>query len=192
MVRRRFVATTVSLVLSSLLGACNPGLSLNPIAEPTTTAVPTVIPSPTPPSAADIVKQGDALLLESDFADAEIAYRKAISTDVEYAPAYAALSALDNWLGKVPDALTQARKAVELAPESGKAQIALADAQISVHANEEALKAAQKAWNLSHRAPPLRLYSPARIYLITHMTKRKPPQRKPMRWINNLHRPITR
>lgn len=141
-----FLFVLIVCLAISLLAACKPS-------PPPATSTPTVIPSPTPIPLDEWVKEGDALLLRSDLAGAEVAYKRVITAQADYSAAYIGLSRVYRWLpGREDDALAQAQKAVELAPDSAAAQAALAAAQINQDTPEEAAAAAEKAAKLDEKS----------------------------------------
>jgi tetratricopeptide (TPR) repeat protein len=142
-------------LLACLVAACGPAPTPTPVPTntppPTATALPTAttVPTATPLPLAGWVEEGDALLLQSDFAGAEAAYQRAIDFDPKYHPAYVGLSWARIWqMGREEEALAPAEMAVELAPESAAAYAALAQAHLSQLSIGEAVAAAEKAAEL--------------------------------------------
>jgi tetratricopeptide (TPR) repeat protein len=173
---QRMVSVFVVLCLAvSLLTACGPSATPTPSPTatplptatprptatpvptatplPTATPVPTATPTPTPLPLAEWVKEGNALLQQSDFAGAEATYRRAIEADASYHPAYVGLSRVYLWqTGREDDALAQAQKAVESAPDSAAAYAVLARAQIAQEAPSEAVAAGEQAVELDEKS----------------------------------------
>ena len=119
-----------------------------PTPIPTPTAVPTATPIPTPTAIPPQawVQNGDDLLVESDFAAAEVAYRHALEADPNHAPAYIGLARVCRaQVGREEEQLAHARKAVELAPDNAVAQAMLSDAYMVTWAFADAVTAAEKA-----------------------------------------------
>ncbi len=136
----------VGMAAIYLLTACKP-------APPPPSPTPTVEPTPTPIPLDEWIQEGDTLLRRSDFAGAEAAYQRAIAAQADYAPAYISLSYVYRWLpGRDHDALSQAQKAVELAPDSAAAFAALASAYINKYAPTEAVKAGEQAVKLDEKS----------------------------------------
>ena len=135
-------------------------------APPTATPLPTATPSPTPLPLAEWVEEGDALLQQSDFAGAEAAYRRVIEAEASYSSAYAGLSRVYLWqTGREDDALAQAQKAVELAPDSAVAYAVLARAQAAQKAPGEAVAAGEQAVELDEKSATAQA-ALARAYLL--------------------------
>ena len=100
--------------------------------------------------AESLVRDGDALLAESNFVGALAAYRDAIEADPEFARAYSRLAYAQLFHpGSQPEAIEQASRATELEPESGQAWAYLSRALDWNGRFEEALEAAERAADLS-------------------------------------------
>jgi tetratricopeptide (TPR) repeat protein len=120
-----------------------------PTATPAPTPTPVPTPSPTPLPLAEWVAEGDAALLRSDFAAAEVAYRRAIEADPQYAAAHVGLAHLYGWqMGRERDSLAEAERATELDPTSAPAWASLSDAVRWRGDTPRALDAAEKAVEL--------------------------------------------
>ena len=90
-----------------------------------------------------------ALLRQSDFEGAEDLFQRAIEADTGHTPAYIGLSQVYHWQGgREKEALAQAEKAAELAPDSAEASAALARAQVAQLAPRAAVEAAEQAVQL--------------------------------------------
>lgn len=148
--RRCLSQVFVTLWLAAaLLTACGPTPTPSPFPTPTPSPTPAPTLTPTPLPLAEWVEEGDTLLQHSDFAGAEAAYQRAIETAEDYAPAYVGLSRTYLWQVEFEDdALAQAQKAVELAPDSAEAHAALAQAQIVQEDPGEAVAAGEQAAEL--------------------------------------------
>ena len=141
-------------LLAAMLVVVNLFACTSPVPSPTPapTTPPTPRPSPTPsptPSPAEPAEEAFRLLRQSDFEGALAAYQRAIEIDESYGPAYAGIAYV--YLvqeEKDAQALEQAQKGVELAPDSAFAQAVLARAQIENYLYSEALASAQKAVEL--------------------------------------------
>jgi tetratricopeptide (TPR) repeat protein len=95
------------------------------------------------------VAQGDAFLALSDFGGAEAAYREAMDADPSYAPAHSRLSYAHLFNPKTQNAaVEEARRATELAPDSGEAWAYLGRAYDWNSRFDEALIAAEKGAEL--------------------------------------------
>lgn len=147
--RTRFVTLLTLLgVLSSTLIGCGESPVPTPTPVPTDIPAPTAtpVPSPTPLPLATWVQEADALLLKSDYAGAQAAYRRVLDADPGYLPAHLGLCRLLSWpLDREEEHLTCAQQAVEIAPDDALAQAELAEAHLGLWQGEEALAAAQEA-----------------------------------------------
>ncbi len=136
---KRLVLLAASVWLVVSLVGCS-------LLKPAPTATPAPTPTPTPIPLDEWVEEGYALLKHSDFAGAEAAFRRVIEKDDEYGPAYVGLSLVYLWqTGFDDEALTQAKKAVQIAPESAQAYAVLAMAHVDCDDPAEAIQAAEKA-----------------------------------------------
>ncbi len=155
MSNKRQLVPVIGLGLIALvLVACGSQTTPTP-APPTPTvlpATPTPIPptpTPTPISLSSLVGEGYAAMARSDFAGAIELFEQAAAADPTYAPAVIGLATADYWrLGNEPRSLEFAKKAVELAPESAEAYVALSRAQRSMRNTSAAVQAAEKAAEL--------------------------------------------
>jgi len=154
----RFLSGLVVLgLVASLVSGCTSAPTATPTLQPTSTPVPTSAPVPTatsnptatPIPVAEWVEHGRKLLARSDFPGAEEVLLKAIAADAELAPAYTTLSSVYYWqAGREHDALAQALKAAELAPNNAEAHAAVALAQAGLLSPAQALAAAEQAVDL--------------------------------------------
>ena len=131
------VTRSILALVTLFLAACRPEIS----------PAPTPLPAGSDP--ARLIAQGDARLAESDFDGAEAAYQQALSLDPEFALAYSHLSYLHLFNAATRKAaLAEARKAVELDPESSQAHAFLARALDWNGRFEEARQAGERATEL--------------------------------------------
>lgn len=138
-----FPNCVVACLVVSLLSGC--GLFSTP--EPTAT------PTPTPIPLDEWVEEGYELLKQSDFAGAEAAFERVLEVDEGYGAAYVGLSQVHYWqTGSEDEALTQAEKAVEAAPESAEAYAMLALAQVESDAPDQAVEAGEEAVELDQKS----------------------------------------
>jgi len=150
--------------------AVSPTATITPI--PTNTALPTAtpIPSPTPtvtPSPQGIIKQGDELLLQSQWEEAEIAYLQAIEIAPDDALAYARLARLYVYRPQtVEDAIVVAQQAVSLAPDDGHVLAYLLMAYLWNDQYDEALSIVDEV-KLAAYNDPFALAMVAETYLST-------------------------
>jgi tetratricopeptide (TPR) repeat protein len=129
--------TTLALILS----ACGGRGPANP--------APTATYSPQATTAAGLVAEGDERLALSDLAGAERAYQSAIEADASFAPAYAHLAYVHLFNPETrPQALADAEKAVEIAPDSAEAWAYLSRARDWNGDFETAREAGEKAVEL--------------------------------------------
>ncbi|MCP5100891.1 MAG: tetratricopeptide repeat protein, partial [Chloroflexi bacterium] len=119
-----------------------------PTETPTPIPTPTTIPSPTPIPAEDLVEEGDAHLIESEWDEAIAAYQMAI--DIHEDPvAYAHLGYLHQAFPAMrEDGLEIAQHAADLAPEDAEVTAYLAWAQMENNSLDEAVANAEKAIEL--------------------------------------------
>jgi tetratricopeptide (TPR) repeat protein len=163
---------TVVVALVVLTGCPKPTPSPTPVptpvpptATPAPTSTPLPTPSPTPLPLAEWIAEGDAALVRSDFAAAEVAYQRALEADPQYAPAHVGLARLYGWqMGREKDSLAAAERATELDPGSAPAWAALGDAARWRGDTPRALEAAEKAAELDPKNPAAQA-SLARAYL---------------------------
>lgn len=107
-------------------------------------------PAGTSSRAESVVREGDALLAESNFEGAVVAYRDAIEADPEFARAYSRLAYAQLFHpASQPEAIDQASRATELEPDSGEAWAYLGRALDWNGRFDEALEAAERAADLS-------------------------------------------
>lgn len=140
---KRLILLAASMWLVASMVGCNF------ISAPIPTATPAPTPTPTPIPLDEWVEEGYTLLKESDFAGAEAAFQHVIATDEEYGPAFIGLSLVYLWqAGFEDEALTQAEKAVEVAPESAEAYAVLAMTHVECGDPEKAVEAAEQAVTL--------------------------------------------
>lgn len=102
-------------------------------------------------NSATLVAQGDTLLWESKFSEAEAAYDAAIAADPSYAPAYAHRCYLRTFQEQYADALADCQQAVALAPDEAEGYIYLTraynwneDFVAAIETGEEAIALAPK------------------------------------------------
>lgn len=118
-------------------------------ATPTSTPTPSPTPTPTPLPLAEWVKDGDALLAQSDFEAARAAYQRALDAEPAYAPALVGLARAYHWQGGFEhEALAAAQQAVEAAPEDANALAILALAHATWYEPGPAVEAAEQAAGL--------------------------------------------
>lgn len=154
MSQKQLLRLLAALLVVVNLFACT---SPTPAPTPPPTSPPTPRPSPTAsptPSPAEPAEEAYRLLRQSDFEAAQAAYQRAIEIDEDYGPAYAGLSYVYQLIDEDPaQALEQAEKGVELAPESAFAHAVLAHAQIGNYLISKALASAQKAVEMEPENP---------------------------------------
>ena len=137
---------TLLALLTTLVCNCGATATPTPTSAPAPTPTATPIPTATPLPLATWVEEADALLLKSDYAGAETAYRRVLDADPMYLPAYLGLCRLLSWpVGRGEEGMECARKAVEVAPDDARAHAALAQAHLGLWQGEDALAAAERA-----------------------------------------------
>lgn len=111
--------------------------------------VPTPTQSSPTPSPANDVQEGDQLLRSSDLTGAFEAYQRALEIDQNYSPAYIGLSQVYYWQYLYEEALTQAEKAVEFAPDEAEPYIVLSHAQRRLNNISGAIESAEEAVSMA-------------------------------------------
>jgi tetratricopeptide (TPR) repeat protein len=153
-ITHRWLLVVVIVAAALLLAGCPPKKA-TPISEvdapPTQvetlpTATPAPPPTPTPIPLSTLIDAAYATLARSDFAGAIEQFEQIAAENPDYAPAVAGLSTAYAWqVGQEPRALELAQQAVELAPDSAAAHVALSRAQRDMYNGPAALQAAEQA-----------------------------------------------
>lgn len=135
--------------VARLLASPTPSPTATSTLTPTPTFTPTPRPTPTP-VVRDIIDEGDRLLLKNEVTEAEQRYRQALTLEPDNPRAHARLSFLASLFpDRRDEALAEAQKATDLAPDDGEMRAYLAWAMLPFYrygdADEEIRKALEQA-----------------------------------------------
>jgi len=132
-------------LVAQLLASPTPLPTATPTLTPT--PVPTPTPQPTPtPVVGDLIDEGDQLLLKNELVEAEQRYRRALALEPDNPRAHARLSFLASLFpDRRDEALAEAQKATDLAPDNGEMRAYLAWAMLSFYRYEDADEEIRKA-----------------------------------------------